>query len=512
MVDIVYYKSERNAELEAKLGGFGGLGVCVGEDKRAFLMALSEAVGRSDVIIAVGAVSALSATLAKALSMPLAPVNWSAIGLSGDPEATLPQGALPLIVDGSVYGMIIESGSQCIIAIDDEPAAAAHLTDTYILTYLEAICAQKPTEQVQPEEESVPEGIRETVTVPQTVPEAEHEDDFPHIQPVEHFEEEGLEQKESEPNIFADIEDDDFLIIDDRKRGKGKIIALICVIVLLIGIAVGGHFGYTMWWLPKQYDSAMEAAKSKYDSGTLDIGTIPAEYALRFGALYEANKDIVGWISADGISLDMPIVTEAAQGLGYYSSHLFDGSANKYGTAHIKYAYDTTSNVNPNLVVYGNNFGDARAFSDVERLLSGSVAQNVTLTTDSVFYGEDSWRIFSVMVLKADGSEYNFADNFMTLSIEERSQRLCEALALSRVELGYDESDFAEIGFNDTFLTLVTPSSTDDGKVVVAMAVRIKTGNENSAPVVEAEPTEDDYSSETSSEEISSEAASSDEN
>ena len=489
-VDIVYFKTEQIPDLEAKLSKYGTLTAAVGQDRRSFLMALSEAVGRSDVIIAVGAIASLAVTLSKGLSMPLVPVNWAALGISGDEDATLPRGALPLIVDGSIYGMIIESGPQCIIAVDNEPSAVEMLSDTYILTYLDAVCSVKPESYAESEPESDAE------TEPETAPAAdgvEDQTDYPDIQPVEHFEEE-LDFDET-ADLFADIEQDDFLVIDDRKRVKGWLVALIVVIAVLVLGAVGGYFGYTMWWVPRQYDTVNAETKAKYESGALEIGSIPAEYALRFGTLYAENNDIIGWISADGISVDAPVVTGVNRDDGYYDGRLYDGTANKYGTLHIKYAYDTVTNVNPNLVIYGNNYGDGRAFADLEKLLDGNLAETVILHTDSVFYGEDSWEIFSVMVVNSDGSEYNFADNYAALTAEQRIIRLKSALSYSKVSLRITEADLDEVGLNDTFLTLVTPCSAEKGKSVVVMAKRIKSSDEIS---VTQSNESDDISSETS--------------
>ncbi len=498
-IEAVYYNSARNDELEQKLSYYGEVKVSAGEDKRSFLMALSEAVGRSDIIIAIGSVSSLAATLAKGLGMPLTPIDWSTIGISGEEGAALPQGALPLLVDGSVYGMIIESGSQCIIAVDDDPTAIAHLTDTYILTYLAAV--SKPDLEA-----ATPAKVQEQPS-DDSAEEYRHE----HIQPVEHFVDEVEEDDDESPDLFAGIEDEDFLLIDDRKRGKGLIVALIIVASVIVLAAVGGYFGYAHWWVPKQYDDTAAAVKDKYSSGTLEIGSIPSEYSLRFGELFNANGDIIGWISADGISLDAPIVTAASKPAGYYGSHLFDGTANKYGTPHIKYAYDADANVNPNLVVYGNNFGDSRAFADVERLLDASVASNVKLHTDSVFYSEDSWRLFSVMVLDEGGAEFNYADNLNSVTPEKREEFARNALTLSKVSLGVTASDLSGIGYNDAFLTLVTPYSKEKGKVVVAMAIRIKPDSEVVIPSFDE--TSSDASSDASSDlssDVSSDASSSD--
>ncbi len=466
-IDIVYFNTPQVPELEAKLSEYGELTAAVGEDRRSFLMALSEAVGRSDVIIAVGEVSRLASVLAKSLSLPLSAVAWNELGISGDSEVMLPQDALPLVVDGAVYGMLIENPVQCIIAVDNDAAVLEILTDKYITAYISAVSTQGSNETVNDFEE----------------------DDHPEIQPVEHFDgEDGQALDDDRPDLFADIEAEDFLIEDVRKRSKGGIIALIVTVAVIAVLAVAGWFGYMHWWVPRQYDEVTAAATESYRSGTLEIGSIPAEYALSFGSLYKQNDDIIGWISADGINISAPVVTEAGLAEGYYATHLFDGSYNKYGTAHIKYEYDTVSNVNPNLVIYGNNYGDGRAFSDVELLLDEDVAKRVALHTDSVFYGEDSWRILSVMVVDVNGSEYDYKDNFAGLSADERIERVNAALSLSKVQLGVSDADIAAIGLNDTFLTLVTPHSSEKDKAVVAVAMRIKSAEELYQPIIDEQP------------------------
>ncbi len=489
LIDIVYFKTAQMPDFETKLAKYGDIVAKVGEEKRAFLIALSEAVERSNVIITVGEIKSLASTLAKGLSLPLTAVNWAAIGISGNPDATLPQGALPLIVDGEINGMIIESDSQCIIAIDSDICVAQMLADTYITAYLDALCNDAES-QITSQAEQEPEN------------ELESDDDYPEIQPVEHFEEDADDYEDEAPDLFADIEEDDFLIIDDRKKGKGAAIAIIIVLAVLIIGAVGGYFGYTLWWMPRQYDAVVAEAEGKYKSGSLDADNIPAEYSLRFGELYGMNDDVIGWINADGISLNTPIVTESGLERGYYTNRIFDGTVNKYGTPHIKFAYDTDINVNPNLVVYGNNFGDGRAFAELEKLLDGNIASDVILHTDSVFYGDESWRIFSVMTVSSDGSEYDFTNNFAKFTVDERKAALKAALSLSKISLDVTETDFDTVSLNDIFLTLVTPCSEDNGKSVVVMAKKIKSSNENSAPIVEAEPTEDDFSSESASSEV----------
>lgn len=155
-IKIVYYNAPADEWLEKKFSGFGEVSSASGNSKREFLIAMSAAVSECNVIVAIGGISSLVSTLSKGLGLPLAPVDWNLIGITSEDDAELPQGALPLIIGGSVYGMILESGNQCIIAMDSDDNAVRHLTDTYVIPYINAIAAGKASDADADSEASDP--------------------------------------------------------------------------------------------------------------------------------------------------------------------------------------------------------------------------------------------------------------------------------------------------------------------------------------------------------------------
>lgn len=484
-VEIVYYNTASNGQLEADLSALGQVNAALCEDRRSFLIALSKAVSVSNTTVAVGGINALANVLAKGLGLPLTPVDWSGLGIAGDADAALPKGALPLLVGGSVYGMIIENATQCIIAVDSDPQALEHMTETYILPYLLAVLKDAAQTDEAPVQEPAADQVL-AEEIPQT-------EEMPTEKPVEEQAEEQAEEQDEyipaeeddtpqpslnedeETDLFSDIENDDFLDIPDEKKKHGFVIALICILaVLVIGI-LGGYFAYTKWWQPKQYDDALAVAKVAYTQTTaedLESAGMPVDYSAKFAALYKQNPDVIGWLKADGIGIDTPVVTGVRHSEGYYADHLFDGQSNPYGTPYIKNAYDTGANINPNLVIYGNNKG-GKGFSSLEGLTTeAGFAKLKTLTTDSALFGEEKWHILSVMIVDADGKDYNYTNNFKDLDADARTAAVKGAVERSVVTTGVNADSIGQVSLTDSFLTLVTPYSDDSSKVIVLFAGR----------------------------------------
>lgn len=503
-VEIVYYATPSNPDFEGALSSLGKVNATVGQDRRGFLMALSAAVSVSPTIVAVGGINALTNVLSKALGLPLTPVDWSTLGISGGEEVLLPKGALPLLIGGTVCGMIIENAAQCIIVADDESEVLDHLTETYILPYLQAVVSDRQEQEQpaeQPAEAEVTEVAPEAVEEPAEEPAEEAAEEVAE-EPVEEADEFALptDDIEAEPDedIFADFDEDDFLTLNDKKKKGGWVVAILVIFALLAAGIVGGYFAYTKWWVPNQYDLSMATAKAAYYHSTADdvaSANMPDNYSVKFAALYKQNPDVISWLKVSNLGINTPVVTASRHSKGYYENHLFDGTSNHYGTPYIEYAYDTGANINPNLVIYGNNSGDKRAFSQLEELLgykSFSIDSATKITTDSVLFGEENWHILSVMLVNANGNEFNFADNFKNLDADRRTAIVKDAIKRSVIKTDVTVDTYGEVDLTDAFLTLVTPFSKDESKVVVVFAQRINDEQPAEDEPAEEQPTEEE--------------------
>lgn len=449
-VELIYFAAQPSAALEERLSALGVTSTRTGQTRREFLVALSEALTQSSLVLAAGEVNALIDALSRGLGLPLTAVDWTALGVEGDADAKLPQGALPLLLDGGVKGLILESGPQAILAVDSE--AAAPLFDAYLAPYLEARAAAEPA--AEPEEKPAEAPVEEA-EAPIAAPSAEPEADMKPAEPAY--------------DVFAGMEnaDVDFL---DQKAGKPEkkkhrkfwipilcvmlVLALVCASGWYLWLRDGGHEAY--------YSNLMQEVYGNVGDGTLDEA-FSAHYLTRFGALYQINPDVVATLSVKELHLALPVVSAAGKE-DYYRFRRFDGTFALYGTPYILSAY-SESDVNPNLVIRGGTL-----FAPLNELLEKGVGK-VTLKTDSILYGEDTWEIISVMVAD-DETLSRYDSTFSSLSAEQRQSRAQTALLASKVDTGLTADDLTNIGLSTNFLTLLTPSTSDKDKTLIVFARR----------------------------------------
>lgn len=497
LVELIYFAADSNATLEEKLGTLADVTVRHGEDRRGFLTQLAQAVSQSKIVLTIGSVSNLISALSRGLGLPLEKVDWSQFGINNDNDTSLPKGALPLILGRSIHGMILESGDQCIIAADSDLAAVDRLFDTYIAPYLQALApsdeafvvTQEPEEEEQtvgPTDEEITEEVAEEPEI--TIEEAPSE---------------SINEANDEYDVFAEVENADVdFMFDKPKRKKRAWIVVLCVLLaLLIAGGAGWYFILRDGIGEEYYAELMEAYG---DTGKAD--QLPDEfnnlYLTRFGALYLQNEDVIGTVTLPFSKDALPIVTSAEKGEDYYALRRYDRQFALYGTPYTAYAYDE-NNANPNLVVNGG-----KMFASLSKLLDqANASRQYSLTTDSILYGEDEWEVFSAMQPESiEGAEY--VSNFADMTSEQRVAAVKKALSLSKVDFGFTESDFDNVGLSTNFLTLI---GNDNGKTVVIMARRVSDASFDIGEPVEDDTT-DAEGDEATTDETGSEAADAQEN
>ena len=513
-IELVYFATESNGWLENTLRSATSLNVRSGSDRREFLRALSDAVQTSDTVLALGGIADLTAALSKGLGLPLEKVNWDALGLEGEDGVLLPKSALPLLVDGSVYGMIFESGQQCIIAIDNDEQAVERLCSTYVFPYIKASAGgAAEAEQAPAESESAaaaPDESTADISGSEAAYDSADAADTPDGAAEATIDENSAETAEEAPvagnetapeseqkiDIFADMTDSDVDIMLAEPKKKRKLPIVISIIAVLAALCVAAYFLY-----PIVFDSKLSAdyysSVMKQYGKTGDTDKLPEQfkstYLTRFGALYLINSDVIGTVKVSGLDIDLPMVSGASKADGYYDSHRFDGASSASGTLYTKSAYNENS-VNPNLVVYGSG----SLFGSLEKLLDSKTAAKVsTITTDSILYGEDKWEIFSVMQLSST-EKFDYTSNFSSLTAEQRASAVKTALSLSKTDFGFKASDFDNVGLSNNFLTLVTDCSGDKSQKLVVVARRAADSviDDSSSSAGSDEPTSSDPSGE----------------
>ena len=468
MIELIYYASARNEWIEEKINECAQVNVSSGEDRKGFLTALAAAISKSNICITVGDIEMLSKALAKSLGLELCAVNWAQFGITGDPDATLPQGALPLAVDGKACGMILESGCQCIIAVDDSELAIKHLFNAYIYPYITAVSESQTEVEACAEVEAEPEiepQVQEQAIMPEIV--AEIEPAIEAQEPVADVKSnrEVINHSGNEYDIFADMSDEniDFsLDDDDDDMPRRRITPILCVILAVLIIAASCYWFVVPYFTGSaNYYSGLMTQYGSVGNTDLLPDDFSNKHLTRFGAMYLVNNDIIGIVNVNGVGINLPVVSAANKEADYYSNHRYDGKFSFAGTPHILEKYDESTSL-PNMVIYGDSL-----FSELEQLTQPSTAKNIkTIKTDSILYGEDEWDVFSAFI--CDTVDKAFTNNFAELSEEKRIATVKKALSKSAVSFGFSAEDFDTVGLNTNFVTLIGKVS--NNKYVVVMA------------------------------------------
>lgn len=462
-IELIYFASGRNARLEENLGACLAQPVRESEDRRGFLTQLAAALTNSGTVLAVGPLSDLAEALIKGLGLPATPVDWSALGMEERAETVLPQGALPLLADGKVEGMLLESGPQAILAVDSDPDALQALYAACLAPYFQALAGETPAEAAaeEPAEEPAaqPEDLQPVDDPPEETAAPSEPAAPAEADPV-------MKPAAPEYDIFAGMEDVELEEPAPAPRKKRRwwipVVCVALVLALLGGsgwylvLRDGGHAGY--------YAALMQDVYGETGDPEQLGEAFSSQYLARFGGLYQINPDVIATLKADGLGLNLPVVCAAGKG-DDYRFRRFDGRPALYGTPYVASPYSETD-VHPNLVIRGGWL--FRPLNDLLTKKPGSVK----LTTDSILYGEDEWQILSVMLLD-DRDEAAFDDTFAALSDRERQARVQKALSLSQVDTGVTEDELGDITLSDNFLTLLTPSTTKPGKTLAVMARRL---------------------------------------
>ena len=101
-----------------------------------------------------------------------------------------------------------------------------------------------------------------------------------------------------------------------------------------------------------------------------------------YGAVYEQNTDLVGWIRIDGTTLDYPVMQTKGR-TNYYLRRGFD---KKYSYFGVPYAAENCDvNTSSNVVIYGHNMENGTMFAALRNYTSKSFyEQNKYITFDTL--------------------------------------------------------------------------------------------------------------------------------
>lgn len=182
----------------------------------------------------------------------------------------------------------------------------------------------------------------------------------------------------------------------------------------------------------------------------------------QYETLYQANDDLVGWLSIEGMVIDYPVMRSEDD--EFYLHHNFQGEEDKYGCLYVRNRADVDT-PGTNFIIYGHNMKDGSMFGDLDLYRKKSFYQEHEVIRFDTLYEERSYEIVAVFLSQvyAEQDEAFKYYQFYEAETEEEFQYFYENIK----ELSlYDTGVAAEYG--DTFLTLSTCAyHVTDGRLVV---------------------------------------------
>lgn len=203
--------------------------------------------------------------------------------------------------------------------------------------------------------------------------------------------------------------------------------------------------------LPEQTDPVDPTVAPNIDD------TVLFEYQ----ALYEINRDMVGWIQIDGTSIDYPVV-QTPNSPNFYLRLNFYKEKATCGTIYAREACDVNL-PSDNVTLYGHNMRNGTMFADLHKFAKKSFWEKNRYVNFDTLHEYRTYEIVSVFRTVANQPgvfSYHLYDTFAT---EERFNNYineCRKLQL------YDTGIIPQFG--DKLLTLSTcDKSITDGRLVV---------------------------------------------
>ncbi len=195
----------------------------------------------------------------------------------------------------------------------------------------------------------------------------------------------------------------------------------------------------------------------------------PANIQLKYAKLYAENTDFVGYLSADGVNLNLPVVqTDNDE---EYLKKNFYGTSTKYGCPFVTHLNEIDP-LDMNTVIFGHHMNNGTIFGALDAYKSINGFKKAPVITFNTLYKDYSWKIIAAFITNdkaSDDNGYVFRYYFTNLSTHDRfAAYLNELSQRSLYDTGVD------VVSTDKILTLSTCSHEfEDARfVVVARLVR----------------------------------------
>ena len=186
-----------------------------------------------------------------------------------------------------------------------------------------------------------------------------------------------------------------------------------------------------------------------------------------FDALKAQNDDIKAWLTIGGTNINNPVYQTTDN--NFYVSHNMLKEKSRYGALFFDYNNVIANNkTSQNLTIYGHNMKDGSMFGTLQNYRKLDFYKSNPTFKLTTLYGEEEYRVFSVMVMNATAKDDNgYIYNFVASDFSSQGMFSSWAYEAQERSLIATTVDVKE---NDKILTLVTCSEDFNNSRFVVMA------------------------------------------
>ena len=253
--------------------------------------------------------------------------------------------------------------------------------------------------------------------------------------------------------------------------------SLILALLIVIGMWV-----YVTWVNPylkeKKFQELwaiymQEKVPEELPEGAEEI-KLPSGILSQFVLLYQMNEDVRGWLTIKDSNINYPVMLEAK--VGFYVNHDYDRETSSYGVPYLtKGTALAQGKNNRSLVVYGNNPGNGKMFSQLSEYTKLSFLKQHPSIEFNTLFRESEYKIFAVVLVQDGDTDPNAFD--YTVDEFESNEEFLEYVAQIRQRSLFDTP--VDVMGGDDLLMLTAPIdySFDDARVLV-VARRVREGED----------------------------------
>lgn len=188
-------------------------------------------------------------------------------------------------------------------------------------------------------------------------------------------------------------------------------------------------------------------------------------------ALYEENRDCIGWITIEGTRIDYPVMYRPGD-KNYYLYRDFNGESSTNGCLFL--AEECVPGESDNLIVYGHHMNSGKMFADLEKYKDADFYEEHPTILFRTIWGNEQYQILSAFTTSVytenDFSYYSF---IKAQKGEEYEDFIKELKQRAIYETGFTA------GYGDKLLTLSTCEYSQKNGRMVVVAKKVEGTGEN---------------------------------